>query len=105
MIITGFGFVDDIDLIQKGIEREEYWDVAHTLHAAVKLWGNSTEVSGGCLVPEKSWWTLVDFTWNEGKWEYTSDMDDVGLYLKDVAGVDRKLVQLTSWEAHTILGV
>ena len=69
------------------------------------MWEKCIEASRGCLVLEKSWWNLVDFTWNEGKWEYTSDMDDVGLYIKDVAGVNRKLVQLDSREAHNIIGV
>ena len=103
--IAGFGFVDDTDLIQTGLSLEDYWEVAAKLQAAVNLWEACTEASGGCLVPDKSWWTLVDFTWYDGEWKYTSNMDDVDLSIKDSGGIDRKLVQLASWEAQKMLGV
>ena len=71
----------------------------------MELWEKCTEVSGGCLVPEKSWWTLVDFTWSNGKWKYAEDMDDEKIYIKDKDGNPTELIQLVSYESQKMLGV
>ena len=75
--------MDNTDLIQTGSSREQYWEVAAKLHTVVNLCEKCTEASGGSLVPDKSWWILVDVIWYGGKWGYTSDMDDVTLSIKD----------------------
>ena len=103
--LAGFGFVDDTDLLQTGLDTDEYWDIAAKLQASVQLWEKCTEVSGGCLVPEKSWWTLVDFTWTNGNWDYSKDMDDVYVSVKDSGGNLQQLKQLAADEAQKMLGV
>ena len=62
-----FGFVDDTELLQTELVNDEYWDIARKLQAAIRLWETLTEVSGGCLIPVKSWRTLINFTWNHDK--------------------------------------
>ena len=64
-------------------------DISDKLQAAVELWQKCTEVSGGCLVPGKSWWTLIDFTWGKGRWRYVSDFEGAELRIKDVVGRNR----------------
>ena len=59
----------------------------------------------GVFSPRKSWWTLVDFTWSDGKWEYSDDMDDEEIKIKDNNGTITKLTQLASFEAQKMLGV
>ena len=103
--IAGFGFVDDTDLVQTGLSTDDYWDIATKLQSAVELWEKCTEMSGGCLVPAKSWWTLVDFTWHNGKWDYNSDMNDVSIEIKDSNGQQKVLEQLAANEAQKMLGV
>lgn len=39
--LAGFGFVDDTDLLQAGLEQDEYWNAAKKLQAAVQLGGNT----------------------------------------------------------------
>ena len=103
--LAGFGFVDDTDLLQTGLNKDDYWDIATKLQASVELWEKCTEISGGCLVPTKSWWTLIDFTWKDGKWSYSEDMDDVNIAIKDVNGNLVELNQLAANEAQKMLGV
>ena len=103
--LAGFGFVDDTDLLQTGLDTDEYWDITAKLQASVQLWEKCTEVSGGCLVLEKSWWTLVDFTWTNGNWDYSKDIDDVCLSVKDSGGNLQQLKQLAADEAQKMLGV
>ena len=70
-----------------GLRNDDYWDIAKKLQASVELWEKCTEISGGCLVPAKSWWALVYFTWKNEKWEYTKDMDDVSVSIKYLDGL------------------
>ena len=35
--LTGYGFVDDTDLLQTGLSTDEYWDSATKLQSAVEL--------------------------------------------------------------------
>ena len=49
--IAGFGFVDDTDILQTGLERDYYLDIVIKLQAAVNLWKKCTEIRGGYLVP------------------------------------------------------
>ena len=82
--MSSFGFVNDTYLIQIVPSRDDFWDVATHYQSAVKLWKKCTDTSGGCLVPAKSWWTLMDFSWHEGRWTYSNDMDDVSIDINDV---------------------
>ena len=36
--IAVFDFVDDTDLIQTGLDQEDYWEVAKKLQSAMNLW-------------------------------------------------------------------
>ena len=62
-------------------------------------------VSGGCLVPDKSWYTLVDFQWSDGNWTYSSKFEDVCLSLKNSKGELVTLKQLAADKAQKMLGV
>ena len=56
------------------------------------------------MVPDKVWWTLVDFAWHNGRWEYSKDMDDVSVGIKDVDSPRNDLIQLAANEANTMMG-
>ena len=103
--IEGIGFVDDTDILQTGLAYDDYMDIAEKLQAAVALWEKCTELSGGCLVPSKSWWTIVDFTWNKGRWSYASDFEEASLRIKSVTGQLEDLRLLSPFEAQKMLGV
>jgi len=47
--LAGFGFVDDTDLLQTGLEQDDYWDIARKLQAAVQLWKSVQRSVGGAL--------------------------------------------------------
>lgn len=51
---AGYGFVDDTDITQVGLEDDDYWIVTKKLQEALKWWEVCTKVSGGPLVPAKS---------------------------------------------------
>ena len=39
--LAGFGFVDDTDLMQTGLIKDDYWDIVAKLQASVELWENA----------------------------------------------------------------
>lgn len=103
--IVGFGFVDNTDLVQTGLSCDEYWDIATKLQSAVELWREYTEMSEVCVVPAKSWWTLVDFTWYDRRWEYSTNINDVAIDFKNDNGQRRELEQLSASEVYKTLRV
>ena len=59
----------------------------------------------GCLVLEQVWWTLVDFTWEDGRWNYSEDMRDVPISVKNINGEINTLKQLAANESQKVLEV
>ena len=84
--LAGCGFVDDTDLLQIGLAEDDYIEVAQKLKEALKWWEICTKVSGGALVPHKSWYGLVHFDWVDGEWTYSTEMDDVDIVVKNLKG-------------------
>ena len=64
-LLVGFAFVDDCDLIQSGKDPRE---VAESMQAVIREWGDLMEVTGGALETKKSYWYLIDYEWMRGKW-------------------------------------
>ena len=75
--LAGCGFVDDTDLLQLGRTGEHYGTVAKKLQKALRWWEIGTRVSGGAVVPKKSWYGSVHFEWNDGEWVHKQDRPEV----------------------------
>lgn len=63
---TGSGFVDNTYIIQTGDTNEDQEDIG--------LWETGARVSCGALVPDKSWYSLIDFECDDGDWTYKTEM-------------------------------
>ena len=103
--LAGCGFVDDTDLMQIGLVDDDYVQVASKLQEALNWWEICSKVSGGAIVPKKSWYGLVHFNWVDGEWSYSSNMNDVSVSVKDMAGKETQLQLLNPHEAKRMLGV
>ena len=103
--LAGCGFVDDTDLFQIGLAEDDYYEVAAKLQDALSWWEICTKVSGGAIVPRKSWYGLVQFDWVDGEWSYSSDMQDAVISVKDLKGKQTQLQLLDPHEAKRMLGV
>ena len=66
--ITGFGFVDDADLIQGANQGQHIQTLIQKSQAMLKLWEEILRVTGGAFdIKDKSDWTLISFKWKKGK--------------------------------------
>jgi hypothetical protein len=102
----GYAFADDTDLIESKASRPTIELCVWQLQEVIDTWEGSLKATCGAIVPEKTFWYLVDFQWESGTWKYCSIADcPAELYVKDILG-DRKLIKRYEvWEAQETLGV
>jgi len=66
-----YSFVNNMDLIQTGPTLHSTTaDTLPLMQAALDLWNQGLSVTRGALVPEKSFWYLINFKWKSGQWQY-----------------------------------
>jgi hypothetical protein len=71
----GFAFVDDADLFHSGRDLYSTGESVHQeMQEAANWWDRGITATGGSLVPEKSYWSLLDHTWDPSlaKWSLKS---------------------------------
>ena len=74
--IMGVLYVDDTDLYimdDDMADIEEVWNVSQE---ALTTWGSLLISTGGLLKPEKCFYYLVDYVWEEGKYNYAAMQTD-----------------------------
>ena len=101
--LVGFSYIDDCDLLSSSDTLDTTFD---RMQASLQDWERLIEVMGGCLVPDKSSWYLVDFVWNKGNWTSTDPVDArFHLEAKMNNGNMAPLKHLKATEAMEILGI
>ena len=63
--MVGFAYVDDCDLFQSGTNHIE---VLATTQDLLDSWSSLMAITGGAISVDKSWWYLIEYIWNNGKW-------------------------------------
>ena len=106
LLYTGFGFVDDSDLIQTiqpGQTSQELLNLAQKL---LKLWEEDLRCTGGALdVKEKSDWTFIDLTWQRGTWLMAEMDPNNTLVVRDHKDDTIEMKQIPPTQARETLGV
>ena len=74
--LAGFAFVDDSDIIAASGMCNDPEHILQLMQKTIDCWEGVAKSTGGALAPDKSWWYLVSFEWNEkGNWRYSNDTD------------------------------
>jgi hypothetical protein len=104
--IVGFAFVNDKDLLRASRPgKQNYQEVAQDMQKGLDLWEGLLKATGGALVPEESYWYLIDFKWHNGTWRYaTTEETQFDLTMKDKDEIQHILSQLPVDEARRSLG-
>jgi len=65
--LAGLAFVNNMDLIVN-----DEWNTmeAVKMQQSLSMWHSLLWATGGELVPEKCFWYLIDFKWDNNKWTY-----------------------------------
>ena len=67
--LAGFAFVNDTDLTVND-DRNTTDAVIDKMQKSLSMWHGLLRATGGELVPEKCFWYLIDFKWENNKWTY-----------------------------------
>jgi hypothetical protein len=69
--LVGYAYVDDTDIIttECGLD---YVHTATRMQECIDTWEGIIQATGGQLEPSKTYWYLINFTWNKGKWRYST---------------------------------
>ena len=74
LVLIGFLFVDDTDLVVLAAKNEPDTSVYSQLQASINFWNGILRVTGGALKPEKCYWYFARFLWFEGQWELSEEI-------------------------------
>ena len=102
-----YSFVDDTDLGHSTTSVNTPGEtIMEEMQRALNLWEGGIRATGGAIVPEKSYWCLIDFLWNGSKWIYRHIQDCPGdIFIKNINDDTRvKLERCESEEAKETLG-
>ena len=102
-----YAFVDDTDLVHASDHDIGLDGLVDEMQSVVDTWEGGLRASGGALVPDKSYWYLIHFTFQNNRWRYTSIEDTPAkITIRDVSGLTRvELDRLEVFEARETLGV
>ncbi len=101
-----YAFVDDTDVIVSKPNINAFQEAITNLQNAVNTWEGGLKATCGAIVPEKTFWYLVDFKWNSGRWVYKSLEECPGsIYINDVDGNRKELRCCEIDDAQETLGV
>ena len=105
--ICGFAFVDDSDIIAGLNNSNDPETTVNKMQRVIDCWEGVAKTTGGALEPSKSWWYLIHFQWNDGKWKYgnLSNVLNDTLTARDKNNNRVELQYLPSDKAQTMLGV
>jgi hypothetical protein len=103
---VGYSFVDDTDLIVANQGKwENATEVLQALQAAMEEWEGGLRATGGALEPSKTFYYLVDFLWDKGKWSYNTTPASTELQIRNLDGQMQPVEQVPVSEARRTLGV
>ena len=107
--IVGYSYVDDTDLLQIDM-RDKTITIGQTLEKmqeAINRWEGGLKMSGGAIVPQKSFVYPIGFQFNnQGKWKYsTTEEIDFEFTVKDEKDITQQLQKVESSEGRCTLGV
>ena len=110
LVIAGFAFVDDADIIHAAndpyIDNQE---VLKTAQAAMDTWEGTLNATGGAIGAEdgnKAFWYFLDFQFQNGKWHYMNKKSLPGkLWVRNYDGRKVQLNRLEPNEARETLGI
>jgi len=102
----GYFFFDDMDLIQTGPNINSICDdILPLMQAALDMWSAGLQVTGGTLVPAKSFWYTINFQWSAGHWRYKQPAPDQELWMADYKKTHLPIQLLGPTEARQTLGI
>jgi hypothetical protein len=105
--LCGFAFVDNSDIIATSRHQNNPDETVTQMQRTINCWDGVARATGGALAPDKSWWYLIHFEWQnrDAKYGDLEKLTNNQLQGKDKDGNVMQLKYLKSHEAQEMLGV
>jgi hypothetical protein len=98
--------VDDSDAIESKYYQPNFLGASKQLQKAVDTWEGGLKATCGAIVPEKTFWYLIDFKWSSGSWFYKTIEDSPSsIYINDISGQRKELRCYQPFDAQETLGI
>ena len=104
LVLIGFLFVDDTDLVVLATKNESDTAVYSRLQASITYWNGILRVTGGALKPEKCYWYFARFKWPKGQWVLSEDIPPP-IHIKTDDGKTVNIVYKAPSDATKAVGV
>jgi hypothetical protein len=90
-----YAFVDDTDVVHTAQDVNTTGeDILKQMQQVIDHWEGGLRATGGAIVPRKSYWYLIDWVWERGKWRYATQVDLPGnLTVRDTCGTKRVILK------------
>jgi len=102
--LSGFGFVDDVDLCITATNNDLAM-VMEQMQKSLQTWVGLLQATGGALIPDKCFWYYMHNHWENGKWMYSQPTSKYCLQVPDDHGHLITIPQLGLSKARWTLGV
>jgi hypothetical protein len=100
-----YAFEDDTDLVTSHHEHNVAL-IVQCLQASLDTWEGSPNATCGVVVREKTFWYLIDFQWDNGKWRYkTTAETPASISVRNLEGERRTIKRYEVFEAQETLGI
>ena len=74
-----YAFVDDTDVVHMAQDVHTLGEeILKQTQTVINHWEGGLRATGGAIIPKKSYWYLIDWIWNRGKWRYATKEDIPG---------------------------
>lgn len=104
--VTGFMFVDDLDLVESSISPwADKTTITQKMQGTVSRWAGILRASGGKLEPSKSFWYLAKQEWSGNAWKYKTTSNKEQISVEDEDGTSIKITKLQAHKARETLGI
>ncbi len=90
-----YAFVDDTDVVHTAQDVNTTGEeIMRQMQTVIDHWEGGLRATGGAIVPKKSYWYLIDWIWERGKWRYATQEDIPGnLTIRDTCGTQRVILK------------
>jgi hypothetical protein len=103
---VGYAFVDDSDVVESKPHQSHYRMVTQNLQQAVDTWEGGLKATCGAIVPEKTFWYLIDFKWSSGFCTYKTIEDSPSsIFVNDISGQRQEIRRCQPYDAQETLGI
>ena len=101
--LAGYGFVDDVDLIQTWNDEEK---VIQKAEEGLQIWEGTLRATGGALSTEKSFWYGIAFEFKNDTWIYKNENSLKGtITSKNHDNIRTKIERMNCSKEKETLGV